>query len=255
MSSTHTWKPDLYDKKLGFVSELGKGVIDLLDPQKNERVLDLGCGTGDLSHEIAKRGATVVGIDQSQVMIEKAKQKFSDIHFLVRDARNFQMEQPFNAVFSNAALHWMKEASEVLDCVWAALVKGGRFVAEFGGKGNVETITNAIHLILQRDYGIDACERNPWYFPSIGEYSHLLEQKGFLVEYAHHFDRPTLLQDGEQGINHWLTNLCDDFFSDFTESEKNLAFQKLAETVKPDLFHNGSFYADYKRLRVVAIKP
>nr|WP_205668618.1 class I SAM-dependent methyltransferase [Ammoniphilus sp. CFH 90114] len=255
MSSINTWKPDSYDNKLGFVSELGKGVVDLLHPKENERVLDLGCGTGDLSNEIAKRGASVVGIDMSPSMIEKAKTKYPEIEFYVRDAQNFSMEGRFDAVFSNAALHWMKNASQVVECVWNVLNNGGRFVVEFGGKGNVETIIKAMSHIFQNDYGINASERNPWFFPSIGEYSHLLEEKGFRVCFAQHFDRPTLLKDGKHGINHWLTNLCDDFFKDFTESEKILVYKKVTETVKKDLFHDGSFYADYKRIRIMAIKP
>ena len=110
MSSINTWKPDLYDRKLGFVSKFGNDVIDLLNPQKNERILDLGCGTGDLSNEIAKRGATVVGIDLSEPMIKMAKSKYPELSFFVSDAQNFDMEDNFDAVFSNAALHWMKNA-------------------------------------------------------------------------------------------------------------------------------------------------
>jgi ubiquinone/menaquinone biosynthesis C-methylase UbiE len=255
MSSVNKWKPDLYDHKLDFVSDYGKSVVELLHPLKGEKILDLGCGTGDLSYEIAKSGAHVVGMDLSADMIEKALDKYPQIQFIVGDAERFNMDETFDAVFSNAALHWMKNAEQVVRCIWHALKQGGRFVAEFGGKGNVETIVNAITHILDQEYGIDAVARNPWYFPSIGEYSKLLESQGFHVTYAVHFDRPTRLKDGESGLDDWLTSFGDDFFHDFSETERSAVFKKIASAVKPQLFRNGSWYADYKRIRIATLKP
>ncbi len=213
MNSINSWKPELYDSKLGFVSEFGRGVVALLDPKPQETILDLGCGTGDLTHEIAKTGAIVTGMDLSAPMIGKARSKYPDIEFTTGNAQSFHLEGKFDAVFSNAALHWMKEASQVIACVWDALRHGGRFVAEFGGKGNVGLIADAIAEVLSRDFGIDnPLDRNPWFFPSIGEYSQLLESQGFRVAYACHFDRDTKLEDGEDGLDHWLTSFGDDFF-------------------------------------------
>jgi trans-aconitate methyltransferase len=254
MGSSHIWKPTLYDEKLGFVSEYGKGVVELLEPQQGERILDLGCGTGDLSHDIAKSGAYVLGMDYSLHMIEQASSKYPELDFRMGNAEQFTLDQPVNAVFSNAALHWVKNASNVVASVWNALVPGGRFVAEFGGKANCDTIVKSIYKVLE-EYGIDAEKRNPWYFPSIGEYSSLLEQQGFRVTYAAHFDRPTLLQDGENGLTHWLSGLAaDEFFKDITEADKETMFAKIAHHAQASLFTNGNWYADYKRLRIVAIK-
>jgi ubiquinone/menaquinone biosynthesis C-methylase UbiE len=255
MSSIHVWKTELYDNKLGYVSELGKGVVELLNHQKGEKILDLGCGTGDLAYEISKTGANETGMDLSREMIGKAREKYPEIHFFIGNAENFQFEESFDAVFSNAALHWMKNAKQVLKCVWNVLNKGGRFVAEFGGQGNVETVIKAISEVLYEDYGIDASRLNPWFFPSIAEYSTLLEQQGFRVTYALHFDRPTKMEDGENGLNHWLTGLADDFFKGFSEKERNRVFEKIAAKAKKELFHDGSWYLDYKRLRIMAIKP
>lgn len=255
MGSIHEWKPELYDDKLGFVSQYGKGILGILNVQQGEKVLDLGCGTGDLSHEISQLGASVIGMDLSKEMMKRARNKYPEINFIHGNAENFLLDEPVNAVFSNAALHWIKNAESVISSVWNALENGGRFVAEFGGKGNVEMIVKSITDVLSQDYAVDANELNPWYFPSIGEYSQLLEQQGFRVTYAVHFDRPTQLEDGENGLDHWLNGLAADvFFKDFSESEKKRIFTKVAIHARDSLFNGESWIADYKRIRVVAFK-
>ncbi|GEN34915.1 class I SAM-dependent methyltransferase [Aneurinibacillus danicus] len=252
-NSINTWNADLYDDKISFVSEYGKEVVRLLNPQEGEHILDIGCGTGDLTREIADAGALPLGIDLSSSMIEKARQKYPDLSFIVADASTFHTDQVFDAAFSNAALHWMKQPEDVIASVWHLLKPGGRFVAEFGGKGNVQIIIDSITEVLS-EYGISAAERNPWYFPSIGEYSMLLEQQGFHVRYAVHFARPTPLHDGERGLTHWLESFSDDFFHDFNPAQKETIFQKIIQKAKPHLYRNGKWTADYKRLRIAAIK-
>ncbi|TBL75117.1 class I SAM-dependent methyltransferase [Paenibacillus thalictri] len=255
MSSSNVWKPELYDHKLGMVAELGKGVVELLNPQKGETILDLGCGTGHLTKEIADLGAQVIGMDYSQPMIESASKQYPEIRFFVGDAEQFTVEERFDAVFSNAALHWMNRPERVVSCVWDALKPDGRFVAEFGGQSNVETVLNAMVQVLTQQFGIDASARNPWYFPSIGEYSKVLEHQGFRVTYALHFDRPTRMKDGELGINHWLASFGGDFFKGLSEADIAEACGKIAEMIKPRLFYDGAWHIDYKRLRIVAVKP
>lgn len=255
MSSVHVWKSELYDNKLGYVSEFGKGVVELLNPTKGESILDLGCGTGDLAFEIKKTGADVTGLDLSNAMIKKAQKKYPEIKFIAGNAEDFTFDERFDAVFSNAALHWMKNAEKVLSCVWNSLNNNGRFVAEFGGKGNVETIIQAISEVLFVDYGIDASTLNPWYFPSIAEYSTLLEEQGFRVTYAVHFDRSTKMKDGKDGLYHWLDGLADDFFKELSENERSSVFEKVATKAQKDLFYDGAWFLDYKRLRIFAIKP
>ncbi|AZN41031.1 class I SAM-dependent methyltransferase [Paenibacillus albus] len=254
MDSIHVWQTELYDKKLNFVSEFGKGVVEVLSPVRGEKILDLGCGTGDLAYEISKAGANVIGMDLSTQMIGSAKEKYPEINFFVGDAENFKLDEQVDAVFSNAALHWMKKPEQVIKCVWDSLKPGGRFVAEFGGQGNVETVTNAASQVLERDYGIDASQLNPWYFPSIAQYSALLEQQGFRVTYAVHFDRPTRMQDGENGLNIWLTGLADDLFSGLSIEQKEDAIHKIEAEAREELFKDGDWYIDYKRIRVKAIK-
>lgn len=252
-ASTNTWNAKLYDEKINFVSRLGEGVVDLLNPQPGERILDLGCGTGDLTQKIAQKGANVLGIDMAASMIQTAKQKFPQLAFEVQDATSFRTTEPFDAVFSNAALHWIKQADQLIETVRSVLRKGGRFVAEFGGKGNVETVVRGIAKVLA-ERGISADERNPWYFPSIGEYSTLLEQHGFRVTHAFHFDRPTPLPDGAEGLSHWLNMFSESFFHDIPADEKEELFKQVAEEIKDELFKDGTWYLDYKRLRILAIK-
>jgi trans-aconitate methyltransferase len=251
--SVNQWNAELYDGKLGFVSEYGKSLIDLLQPQAGEQILDLGCGTGDLSNEIAQLGADVTGIDLAESMLEQAKRKYPHIPFLHENAETVRFTKQFDAVFSNAALHWMKNAKQVAESIWLALKPGGRFVAELGGKGNVETMVQALEEVLST-YGISGKERNPWYFPSIGEYSTLLEEQGFRVVYAVHFDRPTPLSDGENGLANWFKAFGGDFFQGISEEEQNQIIEQVKEKTRSALWKDGQWVADYKRLRVVAIK-
>lgn len=255
MSSMNQWNADLYDDKLSYVSQYGKGILSILNPQPGERILDLGCGTGDLANEISKAGAQVTGMDYSEEMIRQSKSKYPDIPFITANAENYRPEEAFDAVFSNAALHWMKNAQDVVKTIYSCLRPGGRFVAEFGGKGNVGIITENTIAVLEEYFGVpDARDRNPWYFPSIAEYTTLLEHQGFRVTYAEHFDRPTPLEDGENGLRHWLASFTGDFFSGLSEGEKQQAYALIMNRAKPLLFDGQIWSADYKRIRIAAIK-
>ena len=195
------WDTGLYDDKHSFVWKHGAGLLELLAAQTGERILDLGCGTAHLTARIAEAGAEVVGIDASAPMIEEARRLYPNIRFEVVDARAFAFDEPFDAVFSNAVLHWVKPPEKAIACVRRALKPGGRFVAEFGGRGNVRTIVSALDA-ASRAIGLGAWE-HPWYYPGIGEYAPLLERAGLEVTDAFLFDRPTLLE-GEEGLRHWV---------------------------------------------------
>ncbi|KLU61542.1 trans-aconitate 2-methyltransferase [Peptococcaceae bacterium CEB3] len=251
--SSSDWDSNLYDDKISFVSKLGKDVVTLLDPQPGERILDLGCGTGDLTHEIHRSGAIPVGIDYSESMVKKAIQKYPNITFQVENGETFRVTEPFDAVFSNAALHWMTKPSKAAESVWLALRQGGRFVAEFGGKGNVQTISKAVYEVISSFRG-NVPEPSPWYYPSVGEYASLLETQGFRVVYAVHFDRPTQLEDGENGLKHWLDMFADAFFSGLSDGKKSEAYSLIEEKLNPKLFADGNWFADYVRIRVKALR-
>lgn len=248
--SSDQWNPSLYDLKHSFVSKYGDDLLDLLSPMKGENILDLGCGTGDLAKKLADLGVTVLGIDKSASMVHQAQQKYPDLNFRVADALELNFNEEFDAVFSNATLHWVKPPSQALSKIYRCLKQGGRFVAEFGGKGNVQTIADEIIQQL-KNHGHSATF--PWYYPSIGEYTTLMEQAGFNVTFAHHFERPTPLE-GEHGLRNWIEMFALGMFEGVSEDTKEIVLAKVEATLKPLLYKNGKWLADYKRIRVIGIK-
>lgn len=255
VESSNDWNAGHYDEHIGYVSRLGRGVVDLLKRAPGERILDLGCGTGDLAHLIRRSGAYVLGMDQSEAMIVEARAKFPEQDWIQGDGETFRLPgvPAFDAVFSNAALHWMKRPGLVAASVHNALRTEGRFVAEFGGKGNVEQLVKAI-LQSTAPFGVDGAARYPWYFPSVGEYTGLLEEHGFEVGYAELFDRPTPLSGGEQGLRHWLKAFAGMFFDGLTEEQQDEAYRSCERMLKPVLWNGDTWVADYRRIRVVAVK-
>ena len=244
-----SWDAEQYEGKHSYVWRLGAGVAELLAPLPGERILDVGCGTGQLTAEIAKKGAQVVGLDNSANMIGQARQNYPGVAFVLGDATSFRFDEPFDAVFSNAALHWVKQAGAAVESIARALRAGGRFVAEFGGHGNTRSILNALRLAL----GPESDARCPWYYPSVGEYASLLEPYGLEVRQAELFDRPTPLQ-GEAGMEDWLRMFCGSFFKDMPSEEAAAKMREVAGLLRPERYRDGVWTVDYRRLRVVAVK-
>jgi trans-aconitate methyltransferase len=220
-------------------------LIDLLDPQHNERILDLGCGTGELAQAITEKGATVIGLDADPQMIAKAKHQFPAVTFQVADARSFHLPEPLDAVFSNAALHWVPESERVVASIAKSLKPGGRFVAEFGGKGNVGAIAKYLDEATNP-------ELNPWYFPSIADYSSLLEKYDLEVIFAQLYDRPTPLNEGKDGLRNWILMFGESFLEDLSSDEKEQVLRGAEESLRPILYNGTQWVADYRRIRVVA---
>ena len=251
MGSKVAWDAELYEAKHGFVWQFGESLIQLLNPQPGEHVLDLGCGPGQLTNSLAEEGAVVLGLDSSPEMIGQARQNFPKLHFTLQDATAMQFDEEFDAIFSNAALHWILDASGAARAMAKALRKQGRFVAELGGKGNIRRIVSAIHATLvERKQSVPAART---YFPSLGEYSYLLEQAGFEVHFAHLFDRPTPL-DGPHGMRDWLRQFGWYFFEGLPVNEREQALHETVERLRPELCEDGVWAADYRRLRIVAHK-
>ena len=243
------WNAASYQDQFDYVWQYGVSLLSQLDPQKGELILDLGCGTGQLTAQIATSGARVMGVDSDRAMVAQAIANYPDISFQVEDAMCFQLAAPVDAVFSNAVLHWVLAAQSAALCIEKALKPGGRFVAEFGSEGNVQTILSALSQVSGRS------ELNPWYFPSLGEYVALLESVGFEVVFAHIFDRPTPL--GAAGLAGWLDMFGQRFFADLSSAQW-ADLVKAVEAAVPQLHRSGKtegeWMADYRRLRVVAIK-
>lgn len=239
------WNAAAYQNRHSYVWQHGESLLELLKPQVGERILDLGCGPGQLTEQIAASGAAMIGLDSDPAMIAQAQTNYPHLTFQVGDAANFQLSEPVDAVFSNAALHWVTQAEPAAHCIAAALKPGGRFVAEFGGKGNVQTILKALAEVSGRSL-------NPWYFPSLSEYVTLLESAGLEVVYAHLFDRPTPL--GEAGLAGWLEMFGQRFFADLS-AEAWAEIVRAVEAAAPQLYQEKEWIADYRRLRVIAMKP
>lgn len=249
------WDADAYDESHSYVHQYGESVVEWLDPEPDERILDVGCGTGHLTAEIAAEGATAVGIDASSEMIGTARENYPDLSFCQVDARELDHENPFDAVFSNAALHWIPapDHEAVLDRVSSALVDGGRFVAEMGGTGNVEQIAStAVQELRSRGYDAET----PWYFPGIHEYTPRLAEHGLEPRRAVLFDRPTELDGGQQGLRNWLEMFGDSIFAGVPDDEQAAVIESIENQLREDMFEEaaGTWVADYRRLRFVAVR-
>lgn len=250
-STENSWKNTALYGQHAFVWQYGKDLIQLLNPQTGEHILDLGCGMGQLTAQIAETGAITLGLDRASEMIAQARVNYPHLSFRVADARNFQVEQPSDAVFSNAALHWIREPAAVIDCIRQSLKAGGRFVAEFGGYGNVRCILAALNHALNQQ-GILPEIQNPWYFPKISEYATQLETQGFEVTHAVLFDRPTPLEAGAAGMANWLNMFANSVLADLSDPDS--VIRSVEAQLRDSLYQDGVWVADYRRIRVRAIK-
>lgn len=248
MSGAQRWDPAQYQANAGFVAEFGQPVLALLAPRPGERILDLGCGDGALTERIAALGCEVLGVDGSEAMVAAARAR--GLQARRADGQALDFAGGFDAVFSNAALHWMKEPGRVIDGVWRALKPGGRFVAEFGAAGNVAVIVAALEEALSaRGLAIVS----PWFFPEPEAYRALLEARGFVVERLESFPRPTPLP-GDVGA--WLETFAQTHLAIVPPAERPALIAELVEALRPRLSDDaGNWQADYVRLRFAAHRP
>ncbi|WP_297903988.1 class I SAM-dependent methyltransferase [Metallibacterium sp.] len=247
-STTQHWNPAQYGKDARFVSDLGMPVVDLLSPQRGENILDLGCGDGALTAKLVELGCNVVGVDSSFEMIAAAKSL--GLNARVMDGQALRFTHEFDAVFSNAALHWMKNPECVIAGVWRALKPGGRFVGEFGGCGNVTSIVTALESALSSRGKMVA---SPWFFPHPEEYKRLLEASGFEIKTLELIPRPTLLPGDVSG---WLQTFAQPYISVLPAAQRLDFISEVVETLRPLLCDTkGDWKADYVRLRFATTKP
>ena len=238
------WQADTYQQHTGFVPILGAPVLELLAPKAGERILDLGCGDGALTEQIKEAGVDVLGVDASSKMIDAARERGLDVR--VQDAQQLDFKEDFDAVFSNAALHWMLNPDAVIAGVHDALKPGGRFVAEFGGHGNVAAIATALLAVVERR-GIDGVAISPWYFPTPDAYRARLVEHGFEIVSIDLISRPTPLPTDMEG---WLQTMAGTFFAALEPGDRPAALAETIRLLAPSLRdEGGNWTADYVRLR------
>ena len=244
------WDPHKYDHHARFVSDLAGPVLDLLAPQPGERILDLGCGDGFVTAWIAQQGVSVVGADSSSELLDVARSRGLEVR--LADGQHLPFEREFDAVFSNAAMHWMLDADAVIRGVARALRPGGRFVGEFGGHTNVAAIVVALLAVLSRR-GVDGLHGFPWYFPSDEDYKAKLESHGFRVESIALIPRPTPLPTDMKG---WLETFARPFIGRLPLDDQAAALDETVALLRPALCDsNGRWTADYVRLRFATRLP
>lgn len=249
MIASQTWDPERYARNARFVSDLSAAVVELLAPEPGERILDLGCGDGVLTAKLAAMRCNVVGVDGSIAQIDAARKLGLDAR--VMDGEKLSFDAEFDAVFSNAALHWMRNPEPVIAGVWRALRPGGRFVAEFGGHGCVAKIKKALVSALNRR-GLNGEAAVPWYFPTVEEYGARLRNAGFAISSIALIPRPTPLPGDVTG---WLETFGESFTACLPPAERPAYVAEVREALRPELSDSeGKWTADYVRLRFAAIK-
>ncbi|MDQ3010839.1 MAG: methyltransferase domain-containing protein, partial [Acidobacteriota bacterium] len=228
------WDSELYNQKHAFVFKYGEDLLALLDAKPGERILDVGCGAGQLTAMIAATGAQVTGLDSSPEMIATARAAYPEINFVIADAADFSFAEAYDAVFSNAALHWVERAEDAVICMSQALKSGGRFVVEFGGKGNIANIASALEQSIREVRQVEISATN--YFPSIGQYTPLLEKHGIEVASAILFDRPTKLEGGEDGLENWIRMFRGPRLSVLSEAEQRKVIKRVKHQLRDTQF-------------------
>ncbi len=248
MAEQH-WNPETYARNARFVSELGEPLLELLQPAPGEKVLDVGCGDGALTEKLVAAGCLVMGIDASAEQVHAARQRGLEAE--VCRAESLPFSEEFDAVFSNAALHWVKDQQAALSSIFRSLKPGGRFVAELGGAGCVATIRGALHEAL-RARGMNPWDHDPWFFPTAEEYGALLKAQGFELDSIALFPRPTPLPGDISG---WLETFAQPFLFEVSPQDRASCIEEVRERVRADLFQSGEgWVVDYVRLRLRAVK-
>ncbi|WP_119418945.1 class I SAM-dependent methyltransferase [Desertibaculum subflavum] len=250
LAAGQQWRADTYAKNARFVADLGQPVVEWLAPVAGERVLDLGCGDGALTEKLVALGCRVVGVDAAPDMVGAAKARGLDAR--VMSGTQLLFADEFDAVFSNAVLHWIKDADAVIAGVAQSLRKGGRFVGEFGGFGNVVACRTALRAVMLAR-GVDPAPLDPWYFPTADAYAARLAKGGFRVDRIELIHRPTLLPTGLAG---WIETFGAAFLSALPAGERAAAVAEAERLLAPLLRdEQGRWFADYVRLRFAAAKP
>lgn len=245
------WDAELYQNSHEFVADYGRGLLDFIPTGQIDSILDLGCGTGVLTQELALLADHVLGVDSSSEMIKKARALYPDLDFAVQDACALSMTAQFDVVFSNAVFHWINDQPALLSSIHKALKPAGLLICEFGARGNIAQIEGAFARSCAQ---VGHHYASPFFFPKTGEYTAILQEHGFMPHFVVDFDRPTPLSNGEQGLKQWM---CQFFAADLERlapSQCDAVLEDANAALLPALWDGDHFIADYRRLRVVAQK-
>lgn len=243
------WNASLYDNKHGFVAEYGKGLLEFVPRNNGQSILDLGCGTGTLTSQLADYADTVIGIDSSESMVTKAREQYPDIRFMVCDALDLPFEGQFDVAFSNAVFHWITDHDALLRQIRKVLKPHGLLVCEFGANGNIATIENAFTSVC-RDYEYEYAPR--FNFPTVKAFADLLAKNGFTIDKVYDYDRPTPLQDGEDGLANWMRQFFAADLEPMPKTTQAEIIGKVEDLTRDTLWHGDEWVADYRRLRAIA---
>lgn len=245
------WNAQTYTNEHDFVFKYGESLLELI-PQKPIKILDIGCGTGELTNQLAQLGHEVTGIDQSANMIEQAKHSFPAVKFLTKDILTVDsFEETYDVVFSNAAFHWILDQERLVENIGRLLRPNGVLICEFGAKGNIKSIEEAFKKEMIK-LGIEPEQK--FCFPSKEAFQQLLEKNHFKVEQLSEFDRPTPLNQGKAGLRIWLEQFYADELGKLTKEQRASVLENMNATLQPTLWKEDHWEADYRRLRVKAIR-
>jgi 2-isopropylmalate synthase len=245
---SNNWNTNQYKNHASFVSDMAEDLVEVLNPKKDETILDLGCGDGTLALKIKQKCQNIIAVDLSNEMVEKTKSL--GIEAYIMSATNLEFENKFDAVFSNAVLHWVKQSKLAVQNINKVLKQNGRFIAEFGGYKNINTIVQAIQEVFNqnKDYGVF---NNPWYFPTTQEYKNILEQNGFEVKSINLTTRPTSVDD----ISNWLNIFANGIISHLNKEQKESFLLEVKCILENKLYtKEQGWILDYVRIRVEAKK-
>lgn len=246
------WDAGEYARVGGFVAELGAAALDLLDPQPGERILDVGCGEGALTKKIAGRGASVVGVDNSESMVAAARAAGLDARLVA--AEDIRFESEFDAAFSNAALHWVLAREQAATAIYRALKPGGRFAGEMGGAGNIAALRGGIREELEAR-GYELPPADPQWYPTVEEFNEVYARAGFGQIKAQLIPRPTPLN---AGVAAWVRTFRAGWLdaAAVPEGERGEVAAAIERRLAPKLQQpDGNWTADYVRLRFSMRKP
>ena len=243
-----TWDAKGYSERFSFVHEYGESVMDLLTVKSGARVVDLGCGNGALTAKLADRGYRVTGIDASGEMIARARAAHPELAFRCEDALSFSLDEPADAIFSNAVFHWIdKDKQDALIAnVARNIAVGGELVCEFGGFGCGEAVHSALERCFE-ERGL--AYPRVFFFPTVGQYAPMLERHGLRVEFAALFDRPTP-QKSADGLTDWIEMFIKKPFEGMAPRMKAEIVDEVNAMLRDKLCVNGVWVIDYVRIRL-----